>query len=582
MLTRLGLLTALILAFTQPFFAEKSALKKKEIVFYLDDSFSMQAKKDGTTLLEEVVQSLIKAVPEDAIFTLFTNEQVFRQVSIEAIQNQLLTLPYSLEQLTLEEIGLKGTSIFSDDPTAEKNLILLSDFQTSMAPVNNDSVPGVRIHLVQMAPDQINNISIDSAYVSNNTLDNKELVTELTATDGIESVPVSLYNNDTLIAKTAANFDEDKKARVVFTLPGNELVNGKLEITDPSLTYDNSLYFNINKSEKINVLSIGNTSHDFAKRIFTDDEFRFNSFPLQNLNYSNLAAQNLIILNELPRIPTALITNLKSYTENGGHLVVIPSIESDVDSYNVLLSDYFSSALTQKVTTEKNVTDIAFSHPLYQNVFEKKVANFQYPKVTNHYGLRTNAPKLLSFQDGLPFLRGIGNYYIFTAAISKENSNFSSSPLIVPTFYNMAVNSLRLPPVYTTIGQKSSLDINTTLPKDHILKVVKDSYEFIPIQQSLANKVSISFNGELKEDGIYNIKKDDTVLSNLSFNYPRVESNLTYMRIDQIQAATQAASVTALFDTMEKDNRVTELWKWFVILALLLLLAEILIQKFVR
>jgi hypothetical protein len=30
---------------------------------------------------------------------------------------------------------------------------------------------------------------------------------------------------------------------------------------------------------------------------------------------------------------------------------------------------------------------------------------------------------------------------------------------------------------------------------------------------------------------------------------------------------------------MENDSRVTELWKWFTILALLFMLAEVLIQK---
>jgi len=49
--TRMLLLSAIILSFAQPFFANESVLKEKETVIYLDDSFSMQAKADNGTLL---------------------------------------------------------------------------------------------------------------------------------------------------------------------------------------------------------------------------------------------------------------------------------------------------------------------------------------------------------------------------------------------------------------------------------------------------------------------------------------------------------------------------------------------------
>ena len=67
----MALLAALIIAFAQPFFAEKTALKEKETVIYLDDSFSMQAKTDGGTLLSDAVQELLKNIPEDNTFSLF-------------------------------------------------------------------------------------------------------------------------------------------------------------------------------------------------------------------------------------------------------------------------------------------------------------------------------------------------------------------------------------------------------------------------------------------------------------------------------------------------------------------------------
>ncbi|MGB5273327.1 MAG: hypothetical protein WBN39_04670, partial [Flavobacteriaceae bacterium] len=123
------------------------------------------------------------------------------------------------------------------------------------------------------------------------------------------------------------------------------------------------------------------------------------------------------------------------------------------------------------------------------------------------------------------------------------------------------------------------LDIPVVLAKDHILKLTKGAYEFIPQQQSLANKVTLSFDQGLGDDGIYGIMEDDLELEKISFNYDRKESRLDYLNLEQLKNTSRDTSVDALFENMEKDNRITELWKWFVILALLLLAVEMIIQK---
>ena len=43
----------------------------------------------------------------------------------------------------------------------------------------------------------------------------------------------------------------------------------------PDLQYDNSLFFNINNTSKINVLAINNADDSFLKRIYTTDEFNY-------------------------------------------------------------------------------------------------------------------------------------------------------------------------------------------------------------------------------------------------------------------------------------------------------------------
>ncbi len=579
LLTRMALVAALVLAFAQPFFAERSALKQKELVIYIDDSFSMQAKADGNTLLDNAIQGLIRSPSNDDTFSLFTNEWVFEDVALADIQNDLLGLGYVPNPLNLNEIALKGKSYFEPANDIEKHLIIISDFQGNMGSTPFDATDQIKYHLVQQIPDQKENVSIDSLYISDETSENIEISTVLSSNGKTESTPVSLFNAEKLIAKTAAIFDADGKAVVKFTLPLSEPIDGRLEILDDGLVYDNQFYFNLNKREKIKILVIGDAKSDFLERIFTEDEFEYVSTAPKNLNYASIPSQNIIVLNELVNIPNPMMAGLKSFTENGGNLVVIPSQETDFASYNLLLANYFGTVFQEKVSSGQMITDIAFSHPLYQNVFERKVVNFQFPKVGEYFRIKTNAPTLLAFQDKTPFLAGVDGIFLFTAPLDEDNTNFKNSPLIVPTFYKMGLNSLKMPQLYTLLGRAEKLDIPVKLAKDHILKLKKGAYEFIPQQQSLANKVTLTFDESLDEDGIYGIMENDSLLKKVSFNYGRKESKLDYLNLEQFKNTTKDISIDALFETMEKDSRVNELWKWFIILALLFLLVEMILQK---
>src|SRR5690606_33483625 len=238
-----------------------------------------------------------------------------------------------------------------------------------------DSIPHIERHFVQLRPDLIENIALDTAYVDKTGSESKELILGLTGTKGVKTVPVSLYNGDKLIAKSAANFNNDQKSEVSFTLPSKEMINGKLEISEPGLDYDNRLFLNINKKEKIKVMAVSEEEDGFLKRIYTDDYFQFRSFSPTTLNYSLLDNQNLVVLNGLEQIPATLRTALVSFKKNGGSIVVIPSNTIDLNSYNQFLANFRGTSLIQKKDQELEITTIAFSHPIFDHVFEKRTTN---------------------------------------------------------------------------------------------------------------------------------------------------------------------------------------------------------------
>jgi hypothetical protein len=581
--TRLLLLAAIVIAFAQPFTSKTNTFStKKETVIYLDNSFSMQAKGREGELFIRAIQDLIGNIPEDDNITLLTNDADYRNTTIKNIKNDLLQLGYSSNNLSLEAALLKSNTFFSKEKGTTKNLVFISDFQQ-----NNDNFsPKIELltnlHLVKLTPVSENNIAIDSAFITEknaNTLDLRVILKN--SGTPVENLPVSLFNSDKLIAKTSVAIN--KKAETSFSLPKGKPINGKITIEDSNLRFDNTLFFNINKTSKINVLVVNAEDDSFLKRIFTDDEFNFTTTALNQLNYNIINEQRLIVLNELDAIPNALSIALKAFTDQGGTLIVIPSNKIDNASYNVLLNKY-NSNFNALLTTEKQVTKINYSHPLYSNgVFEKQVSNFQYPKVNSFYNVTlNNASSVLQYEDGKPFLYQNKNAFVFSSSLNTENSNFKNSPLIVPTLYNIGRYSFKNPPIYFSIGKENNFDVETQLKQDAVLTLTNNNQSIIPKQQYFNNKVIITTSEIPSTASIYTVKNKNESIKNVSYNYNRNESNLAYRNLSTAKNITVGNSINEIFDTIKSDTKVNALWKWFVIFALALLIIEMLILKYFK
>jgi hypothetical protein len=586
--TRLLLLAFVIIAFAQPFFTAKDSKNaSNELYIILDNSYSMQAKGQKGELLKRAVEDLLEHAPENQNLSLLTNSENFWNTDIKSIQKELQNLKYSATAFNLESIL---NQIKARKSAFGKDVVIITDAvgleAKQLTSINKD----LNTLFVVPKAEQKNNISIDSVYI-NQTLDNfYEISVKLTTYgDNLKEIPIGLYNKEKLVAKTLVKL-ESKNKTMNFTIPKEDF-NGYFSISDNGLDYDNQLYFSISKPKKKNLISIGKTEKsNFLSRIYTSDEFEYKNFPIENLDYNNLEKQDAIVLNELKEIPQALQTTLKSFVEKGGNLVVIPATESSLTNLNSFLSNIANMEFGAVSTSEKMITKIHFNHPFFQPVFEKKITNFQYPNTKSAFTISSATPAILSYQDQSSFLtaksNGISTVYVFAAALNKTNSNFQNSPLIVPTFYNMAQNDQKTGVVAMKIGENNPFIVDVELAKDEILEVKNTSKatgeKFIPVQQILNNKVKMTFNDFSKEAGNYGVFNQNKLIKNISFNYSRTEGNIDNSNIDALSNYKIVESIESVFDTLKFDRQDTSIWKWFVFLTLLFLVLEILIQKFVK
>lgn len=587
LLTRMAIFSCIILAFSQPFSASKSALKNdKELVIYIDNSFSTQLIDTKGVSLQTHLQKLYSQDFYDYKINWLTNDFSKRNTSAQNFKNDILTINHSQRQLSPKEVIIKSNQLFSTkNNNSEKRIIYISDFQSKS---EFPEVPdGITLDIIALKYQEVSNINIDSVFIANTNIASVNLKVIITGQGLIpETVPISLYNKNKLIAKTAVNFGQDinsiKKKEVIFEIDNNEKIEGKLEITDPNLKFDNNLYFSTNLRKKIKVLEIGNTDNNYFKRIFKENEFNFTQQGSKSLNYTNFNSQNFIILNELEQIPESLVTAIKLYTDQGGSLLIIPSSNAIIEEYNQLYATLELGAILNFNKKEKKITKIEFENPLYKNVFEKEIINFQYPIVNSFFNLNSSLQKVLSFEDSKPFLLRKNHIYTSTAAINLQNSNFQNSPLIVPTFYNMAKQSLALPKLYYEIGKQNLYSISISLKQDEILKISDSLNTFIPLQQTKKNQVNIATENNPSNAGNYSITKDDIVIDKVSYNFDRQESILTYSNPNNWDNTNLYNNVGDLFDNIALDNKINSFWKWFVILALLFLLIELVILKFYK
>jgi hypothetical protein len=442
------------------------------------------------------------------------------------------------------------------------------------------------VYFIIPEAEQKNNIAIDSVYIQQ-TLDSfYEIGIKLSGNgDDFKDIPIALYNKNKLVAKTLINFETNTKT-INFTIPKEDF-HGYVSVVDKGLAYDNTYYFSISKPSLTNIFSIGDAEKSkYLVRIYTNDEFNYNNFPIANLDYNLLEKQDAIVLNELKDIPQALQTTLKSFVSKGGNLIIIPAQESNVSNLNTFMANFGPLQFKTASQSDKKVTKINFNHPLFSSVFEKRIDNFQYPSTKTAFGLNSATPSILSYDDQSPFLTSLPNdlssVYVFAAPINKTNSNFQNSPLIVPTFYNMAQSSRKTGVNALIIGEDQPFVVDALLSKDEILTVKNSAESFIPVQQLLNTKVKMIFNESPSEAGNFSIFNGANMVKNISFNYNRTESNLALANPDAANKFKEIDDIETVFDTIQTDRTDTQIWKWFVILALLFLALEVLIQKFVK
>lgn len=601
----------LVLAFAQPTIpGNGQALHSGATVVsvYLDNSFSMEnSTSDGSQLeaAKQKAREIVAAYRPGDRYQLLSNSMAgseYRWLSREEFLDAVNLLAIAPASRHLSEVAASQSDFMRQSGAANRHAYLVSDFQRSIADLN--ALPDDSLALFTLVP--LEGVATDNLYIDTLRLDapayfvGGSVNVEATVLNGgatdAEKLPVRLIVNgrERAIATLDIPAGASAKTTLRFTIDSAGWLDGRVEITDYPITFDDRYHFAILAGSRISMLQVDSgTPNDNLRRLFADDSaVSYQVAPLP----SDLSTLNFIVLNEPRDIPSGQAQALASWVEQGGTLTLIPPADTKPEAINALLSLLKSPSLDRWQKRPAKANGIDFQSSLYRGVFNGTSSEMEMPSVQGHYTLGDNAAlrqNIITLANGTPLLcstpYGEGRLYLFTTPLTDEWTSFTAQALFVPTLYNMALYSRPQATASHTLGDRNPIFLQgnydpTATPPE--LKARNTATSLLPDLRRIGNRSALLLHGELTDDGIYLLGNEE----HLAFNHPRLESDLDFLTQSEIENLLDDRPGYSLVRNTAKplDQEIrsreggTPLWHWCILLALTALLAETLLLKIHR
>ncbi|NOQ73276.1 MAG: VWA domain-containing protein [Crocinitomix sp.] len=619
LLSRLLLLSCLVLAFAQPYIpAEEGEMTENLTSIYLDNSFSMQSEGTDGDLLNEVKNQaieIVKSLAENERVNLLTsdlNSVDQRFYAKSEIIDRIKTVDYSAKSTQLKAVLRMQNDILNNAPEeGNRRLFILGDFQEKTNSLEGLELPETQAYYYKANAVNVENIFIDSVWfespvhrvnspvevhfrVQNNSVaDLTDLVIRLSI-NGNEPGPKRL-------SIPANSFIEET---ITFTDRTPGIKEAKLSIETGQLFFDDDFFFTYTIKESVDILLVDNreqSARNLKQLYGLEDYYNASSVSIESIVPEDFVDKELIVLQNINKIPSGIMELLDQAMKNGGTVVLIPGEEIDATNWNSYLGRHQLPSLNRKDTTTLELSYFNSDDPLYTGVFESTPENYKHPRLFSRYqlGLSNNQQFITLFgtSPSSPYMlygqRGNGKIVLLSAPLNPKYTNFQNHALFAATFLRMAETASFQKPLYMTIGEMDNFPLQTAVSeKDPIhLKNEDLKVDVIPLLINVANARAISFShleNTISSSGFYELTDQNEFSETVGLNYSRAESYVAPFTDEEVSAQFQNAGwLNAKAFELNGQGKVqinqlkaTEYWRILLILALIFVGVEILLLKF--
>jgi hypothetical protein len=569
LLTRMLMLAFLILAFAKPYIPSRNERVSPEKYIVFDRSMSTSYFENKQSVFTSLVGMLQEVVSEDETYFLVDNgikenkgKDLVKSIMESGFSPYVFAHEDAIRQIKLTEQGPKSVFYFTDLQFFNEN---------ALREMAEDSL--TRYHLVVRKPAFPRNAWIDTLYLVNNTLEVFTLGVVVKATGNFDLV-LDLFAADNLLYKKDLRIKANGTDTVFFEVPKRYKVkSGKIVLQgEKLLPFDNQLYFKIPQPLTYKVLIAGKRIPRFFRTLYEHPGIEIKIFEPGKIPWADLEQYDLLVFTGWE--PFYNFDLLNRYLSKG-KMIFIPDFE-DTD---LLFYNRMGWKNVKIDTLDREIVHIAYGHPFFRDVFKKREQKFKAPQIDKTYLLPRKGDVLLATAGNQPFLIKKGNIFIFSASIDRSNSNFYLSPLMIPVFFKPLWMHSGRNLLYRYIDK----NLQFTVKVDALEKPVEirsGNVSFIPYQEHTGKELNIFPENYIKKPGIYYVINQKDTVDVLALNYNRKESVLKYLEkeTDIPRNVRFYNSVKSLKPVLVKGTK--DLSFWFIILAILLFITEMLMLRF--
>jgi hypothetical protein len=624
LISRILAITFLVFTFSQPYLPLKENQLNSRgniLAVYIDNSFSMnQLGVDGSLLssAKEQAKKIIQTSPSGTKILLFTNE-------LSSVEEQFTSKVNLLNRLDKIKIQPSNSSISNVinriqnivthhkeiDKSSVKQFVFLSDFQKdkTIEPIKIEEKKNSYFYPFKLKPQTVDNIGIDSVWFNEPNFKikiNNELHVRVTnyGENKANNLELSLDLNKT---KRTVFFDlesgKSKDLTINYTDYNAGIKKGIIHLNDKNLDFDDDFYFTYEVKPYSSILVLnGEFAHKSIVQVYSLDKYykvkeeSFGSFLPEDLK-----SKQLVVLNGVKEINQGAKNALKNFQSKGGSLLFLLGKESNISSWNSMLSSVGISSLSEFKNEKLECKNIAINSPFFQGVFEQIPRNISLPKTSGYYPVKNKLNNsLISLENNQPLWLNNGSSYLFTSSLDSTISSMILNSLYPVILLRIAELSQQKMNVFSFLGQNnyiqiypSDQDTNLSISKSNF-HIKKDNIDIIPLVDEVNNETFISLIGltgkKGLEQGIYELT-NGTYNSNIAFNYSREESNIEAYNEDEIESLFSEVNAKKLhFNSIESGTqslkvdlqKPQEFWRIFLILALIFVLTEMVLTRFMK
>ena len=563
LLARIMAVIALVLAFSMPFIPAKNGTSRagnKDVSIYFDNSFSMSAESEDVRLVEKArtrITEIINAYGVDDRIQILTADfegRDQRLLSKEDARTRVNEIKVTYKVRSLSKVLARQKQAVKAGNNRLKELFIVSDFQKNISDLEMYQDSTIDLTIVPLQSVQNQNVAIDSAWF-------QSPVQSLNQPNPLIVKVRNLSKKEIPGLRMSLQIDNQTRPLGTLNLPALTAIydtvdvpvlrtgwhEAKLNIADFPVEFDNDYYFTFKVDEQVNILQIyQDQPNQFIQASFADnDYFKATAQQVGQLNYAAFAEYDLVILDELPSVPTGLISELKNYVSNAGNVVLFPHPEANVADYNNLCKQFRANTYTSFEEQERKVSYVNFQEFIFNDVFEERRSNLKLPITSSNYKFSRKASTqeevILRYRDGGSFIGKYkmdkGHLFLCAAPLRLDYSDLvKNGEIFVPMLYKMALSATSENKIAYIIGQDEVLETdNRTTTAEMVYKMKGAQTSFIPEQRNMGNRMVLGMNNQVQEAGFYNLYlSPESVLDKFSFNYDRKESYLSFYTPEEL------------------------------------------------